>query len=189
MCDFSEIEASAVSDSNIPWDPMNSDSDVRAIEEKMQGLNTGENPSIHRKEVTINDEKEEAMDAEETEKKEPEIEEPDFGEAEKVVPTDAEVPAEPRDNVTVPLKPRPDLLQPSLGGNTSDGDTVRPAAKTRVRSIPPVSRSKSNNRSKSASRARSRTRDADKTRGRSPPRPGAQKGPQDNDLWRIHRSF
>ena len=155
MCDFSEIEASAVSDSNIPWDPMNSDSDVRAIEEKMQDLNTGENPPVLRKEVAIDEPKEEVIEVDD-EKKEPEIEEPDFGEVEKVVPTDADMPDEPPcDNVTVPLKPGPDLLQVSLGGNTSDGDTVRPAPKTRARSIPPVSRSKSKPRAKSLARTRS----------------------------------
>ena len=41
-----------------------------------------------------------------------------------------------RGQVTIPLKPRPDFWQISLGGDTSDGDLVRPAAKTRARSIP-----------------------------------------------------
>ena len=72
-----------------------------------------------------------------------------------MVPTDADMPDEPPcDNVTVPLKPRPDLLQVALGGNTSDGDTVRPAPKTRARSIPPVSRSKSKPRAKSLASTR-----------------------------------
>ena len=41
MCDHSEIESSEVTDGNISWDPLSSDSDVKAVVEKMKTLDTG----------------------------------------------------------------------------------------------------------------------------------------------------
>ena len=200
MCDHSEIEASEVTDGNISWDPLSSDSDVKAIVEKMKTLDTGK--VIGEGAKTVTDEgNEESKDKEAEEvgkdkdvgdgkmevEKVKEEEEPDFGveddnevEFQKVVETDKDVASD----AIIPLKPRKDLMSVAPDASDVDGAAsfALPSAKARARSIPPVSRSKSKPRAKSLARTRSRTREAIKDvgdRGRSPPsRPATQKGPR-----------
>ena len=64
-----------------------------------------------------------------------EMGEPDFGEAEKVLPADGED-AAMTDQAAIPLKPHRDLLLDGQGA-TSDGEAPRPlTALVRSRSIP-----------------------------------------------------
>ena len=126
MCDHSEIEASEVTDGNISLDPLSSDSDVKAIVEKMKTLDTGKVAEEGAKTVTDEGNKESKdKKAEEVGKdkdvgdgtmeveKVKEEEEPDFGveednevEFQKVVETDKDVASD----AIIPLKPRKDLM-------------------------------------------------------------------------------
>ena len=172
MSDFTDAEV-VVSDA-LSWDPMNSDSDVKMIEEQMKKLSTSKPekptpiPPVVSEESKVSEEKEkEPAEAEEI--KNEEMEEPAFGDAEKVLPTEGED-AAMNEQAAIPLKPRKGLFKDGQGA-TSDGEAPRPpTALVRSRSIPPVGR----NKSRSKSRVRSRTRDPEPARGRSPPR--AQKG-------------
>ena len=167
MCDHSEIEASEVTDGNISWGPLSSDSDVKAIVEKMKTLDTGK--VIGEGAKTVTDEgNEESKDKEAEEvgkdkdvgdgkmevEKVKEEEAPDFGveddnevEFQKVVETDKDVASD----AIIPLKPRKDLMSVPPDASDVDGAAsfALPSAKARARSIPPVSRSKSKPRAKS----------------------------------------
>ena len=149
MCDFSEIEASAFSDT-MTWDPMNSDSAVQEIESRMKDLKTEEKKESPPKEA---EEPPEETAENEAPKEE---EEPGFGEAEKIVPTETEENNDPQKDSShgdaiVPLKPRVNILQPTQEGQASDSEQARPATK-RSRSIPPTARAKSLSRPRSHSR-------------------------------------
>ena len=119
MSDFTDAEV-VVSDA-LSWDPMNSDSDVKMIEEQMKKLSTNKPekptpiPPVVSEESKVSDEKEkEPAEAEEI--KNEEMEEPDFGDAEKILPTEGED-AAMNDQAAIPLKPRKDLFQGWAGSN------------------------------------------------------------------------
>ena len=124
MCDFSEIEASAFSDT-MTWDPMNSDSAVQEIESRMKDLKTEEKKESPPKEA-------EGPPEETAENEAPkEEEEPDFGDAEKIVPTETEENNDPpkdssHGDAIIPLKPRVNILQPTQDGQASDSEQARP---------------------------------------------------------------
>ena len=139
MSNNSEVEAMSFSD-DLPWDPMNSDTDVMAIEKKMRKLNTEQPaPILPEKEQpapipqeTIAENKDLDAKAEEEANKKEEWE-ADFGDAEKVIPTEGEDAAQ----AAIPLNPR-NFFKPGHDG-TSDGEVAvvkPPNALVRSKSIP-----------------------------------------------------